>query len=125
MSTPFDGSVLDLLRDIEEVDIETRLAEDAPSHRIIIWVMVDDADRVFLRSFRGPTARWYREAVANPDCVLHANGQVIPVRAVAATDDDQVEACSRALVSKYTGQPSLQAMLRPEILSTTMRLEPR
>jgi len=125
MSTPFDGSVLDLLRDIEEVDIETRLAEDAPSHRIIIWVMVDDADRVFLRSFRGPTARWYREAVANPDCVLHANGQVIPVRAVAANDDDQVEACSRALVSKYTGQPSLQAMLRPEILSTTMRLEPR
>ena len=125
MRTSFDRLTLELLRDLEEVDIETRMAEDAPSHRVIIWVMVDDADRIFLRSFRGPTARWFREAVANPDCVLHADGQVIPVRAVAATDDEQVEACSRGLLSKYAGQPSLQAMLRPEILPTTMRLEAR
>ena len=125
MAAAFDPTTLDVLRALDEVEIETRMAEDAPWHRVIIWVMVDDADRVFVRSVRGPVGRWYREVVSHPACVLHANRRVIPALAVAATDDEQVEACSRALVAKYASGPSVVAMLRPEVLPTTLRLEPR
>ena len=125
MAASFDPATLDLLRALEEVEIETRAGEGAPWHRVIIWVMVDDADRVFVRSVRGPAARWYREAVANPACVLHANELAISALTVAATDGEQVESCSRVLRTKYGRGPSVVAMLRPEVLPTTLRLEPR
>ena len=125
MAASFDPTVLELLREIEEVEIETRAAKDAPWHRVIIWVMVDDADRVFVRSVRGPAARWFREVVADPACVLHADELAIPVVAVAANDNEQVEACSRVLRSKYGRGASVQAMLRQDVLETTLRLEPR
>ena len=124
MTATFDPSTLDLLREIEEVEIETRTAPGAASHRTIIWVVADEEDRVFIRSVRGPAARWYREAVANPPCVLHADALALTVLAVAATDDAQVAACSRALPAKYGRGPSVQAMLRPAVLPTTLRLVP-
>ncbi len=44
--------------------------------------------------------------------------------AVPANDPDSVESASEALRQKYRGR-SLENMLLPETLGTTMRLEPR
>jgi hypothetical protein len=46
--------------------------------------------------------------------------------AVPAGDDDSIERCSAALSRKYRrSRASLAAMLRPEIVASTLRLEPR
>ena len=119
----FDAAVLDLLASIEEVEIETRPDAAAPSHRVIIWVVVDRGE-VFVRSVRGTRGRWYREIRSNPLGALHADGTVIPVRAVPAADAPSIARCSRALARKYAGDPSLGSMLVPDVLKTTLRFVP-
>jgi hypothetical protein len=113
-------------RDIEaarEVEIETRRADDAPAHRTTIWAVVED-DNVYVRSYRGGGARWYREITGNPAAVLHVEGEPVPVRAVVATDPDSVERASAGYLRKYTGSSVVDSMVRDEILGTTIRLEP-
>jgi hypothetical protein len=124
MTDRFDPADLALLRDEEEVEIETAASDEGPPHRAIIWIVVDDQDRVLIRSYRGPGARWYREITARPDGVLHVRGRVLPVRAVPATDADRVAACSDVLRTKYVGHTSMPVMLR-QYLETTLELLPR
>ncbi len=119
----FPADVLDLLARTGEVDIETR-APDGALHSTIIWVVVVEGV-VYIRSYRGSSARWYREITAQPDGAMVADGRRIEVRAVAATDDVSVQACSTGLQAKYAGDPATPAMVAPAVLSTTLRLEPR
>jgi len=124
MSQPFQPSDLELLRTQEEVEIETSASEAGPIHRTIIWVVVDDQDRVLIRSYRGPGARWFREITAQPEGRVHVRGHALPVRVVPATDPDRVAACSEGLRSKYAGHASMPFMLR-NYLETTLELLPR
>ena len=123
MSQSFGLSELELLRSEEEVEIETS-ADEGPIHRAIIWVVVDSQDRVLIRSYRGPGARWFREITAWPEGQLHVRGQDLAIRAVPATDPDRVAACSEGLRSKYAGHVSMPVMLR-NYLETTLELRPR
>ena len=50
MTDRFAPDVLGRFRDEEEVRIETSRGPDAPTHRTIIWIVVDDRDRVLVRS---------------------------------------------------------------------------
>jgi hypothetical protein len=113
-----------LLERLREVEIETRAAPEAPLHRTIVWVVVDPGGRVLVRSYRGPGARWYREALAQPDCRLLVAGQALAVRVESAADQDRVTACSDGLARKYAGDPSLPPMLAHH-LETTLQLLPR
>jgi hypothetical protein len=124
MSERFDAADLALLRDEEEVDIETAGSDEGPAHRAIIWVVVDEKDRVLIRSYRGPGARWYREITARPEGTIHAGEHAIAIRAVAADDPERVGACTEALRTKYAGQHSMPVMLR-QYLETTLELLPR
>ncbi len=122
----FDPDVLDLLRTESEVRILTSLGPGSPAHSTIIWIVVDEADRVLVRSVRGPRGRWYRECVANPSCGLVVAGQEVSTTAEVASDPDRVEACTRALSAKYAHwRASLAAMLVDETLETTLELRPR
>jgi len=125
LNDSFDPETLQLLDGTEEVRIETRRNENAPVHRTIIWVVTVNG-RVFVRSVRGERGRWYREVSANPSAALHVGGRRIPVRAVPVTDEPTIEAVSEAYWSKYgrTSPGPTRAMLRPETLPTTLRLEP-
>jgi len=109
-----------LLADSEEVEIETRSA-DGTVHRTIIWVVVT-GDDALIRSVNGTGARWYREAVANPDLALHVSGRRIPIRLESATDPDSIERCSSALTAKYRADSALPTMLVDHTLSTTLRV---
>jgi hypothetical protein len=120
----FEASELVLLRDEQEIEIETRAEEGAPLHRTIIWVVVDDRERVLIRSYRGPGARWFREVTGHPDARVHVQGRTLDVRAIPATDADRVAACSDGLRNKYAGDPSMPRMLRDH-LETTLELVPR
>jgi hypothetical protein len=125
MKGSFDAETAQLLDETREVQIETRRDENAPMHRTIIWVVTVDGT-VFVRSVRGEKGRWYREVSANPSAALHVGDRRIPVRAVPVTEEQAVGAVSEAYRSKYgrTAPTSTEAMLRPETLPTTLRLEP-
>ena len=113
-----------MLRDAREIRIETRPAPDVPPHRTTIWVVVDDQDRAFIRTYRGPASRWYREAISNERVGLLVAGQRIEVSLEQADDAERVAACSAALRGKYTGTGGLRGMLADENLPTTLELHP-
>jgi hypothetical protein len=123
MSTRFEDADLAVLRDEEEVEIETS-AGDGPLHRTIIWVVVDDRDRVLIRSYLGGRARWYREVTARPDCRIVAGERSMNAVAVPAVDEERVVACSEGFRRKYAGQTSTGAMIR-QYHETTLELVPR
>ena len=118
----FEESDLDLLATAKEIRVETR-SRSGEVHKTIVWPLVRDGV-VYLRSYRGPGGRWYREALADPSIALLFDRRRLPARAVPATDDASVEACSAALRDKYRRSYSLEAMLVPAVLPTTLRIEP-
>jgi hypothetical protein len=120
---PFDSAILNLLAATRAVRIETR-RPDGPLHSAIIWVVVD-GDDVFVRSWLGERARWYREAVANPAVTIVAGDRRLPAVAAHATDPDSVRRCSDGLLTKYRGSRSAQSMGAGDIGDTALRLEPR
>lgn len=124
MSERFEATDIALLRDEQEIEIETSAAEEAPLHRAIIWVVVDDRDRVLIRSYRGPEARWFREVTSHPEVRVHVKARALDVRAIPAADPDRVAACSDGLRRKYAGDPSMPRMLQQH-LETTLELVPR
>ena len=118
----FSREDLALLEERAEVDIETR-SPDSDPHRATIWVVVDDG-QAYIRSFKGESARWYREAVENSSVAVLVDGRRIPATAIPATDPDSIERASRGFERKYAGDPAAKSMVRPEVLDTTLRLEP-
>ena len=118
----FDQRDVDLLAAAEEIEIETQ-PPGGSARRTTIWVMVDDGD-VFVRSVRGATGRWYRDATANPAVAVIANGRRLDATAIPADDPDTVERINRALTAKYLGVPGYDEMLEPQALEVNFRLEP-
>jgi hypothetical protein len=118
----FEASDLAAMAAAEEVDIETR-SQAGETHRTVIWIVEQDG-AVYIRSFRGPRGRWYREALADPAVAIHVDGRRVPATAVPATDPASVEACSEGLRAKYARSQSLRAMLVDDVLPTTMKLVP-
>jgi hypothetical protein len=118
----FGESDLDLLATKEEIRVETHSGA-GDVHKTIVWPVVRDGV-VYLRSYKGASGRWYREALADPDIALLFDRRRVPARAVPAADASSVEACSAALRDKYRRSYSLEAMLAPSVLPTTLRIEP-
>jgi hypothetical protein len=118
----FEESDLDLLASMEEIRVETR-SQAGDTHKTIVWPLVRHGV-VYLRSYKGPSGRWYREALADPEIALLFDRRRLPARALPATDAASVEACSAALRDKYRRSHSLEAMLAPAVLPTTLRIEP-
>ena len=117
----FGTDDLERLAAAKEVDIETQ-APDGPAHRTTIWVVVDD-DEVFVRSYKGATARWFREAVANPAVAVHVDGRRLTATAIPATDPDSIERTSEGFRAKYRPDPATTSMIE-RYHETTLRLEP-
>ena len=112
---------LDQISSTHMVEIETRRGEK--SRRTIIWVVVDDGE-VFVRSVRGDAGRWYQRAVADPEVALVVGGDRYAFTAEPASDPESVDRTSNALRAKYRPGRSLDNMLLPEVLHTTLRLDP-
>lgn len=118
-----EAGILERLRAAREVRIVTESASGV-RHRTVIWVVVDGSGRALARSYRGAGARWYREALAGRPVSIEIGSREHPVRVEPAADAERVAACSAALAEKYAGDPSTPAMLRHEILGTTVELVP-
>lgn len=125
MNDSFDNETLGILDETDMVYIETSRDTDSPVHRTIIWVVVVEG-KAFVRSVRGSKGRWYREISSNPEGALHVRGNRIPVHAAHATDGPTVDAVSDAIRSKYEQDSPgpTAAMVRPDVLPTTLKLSP-
>ena len=119
---PFPAEDLARIDRAEEVDIETSMPGGEP-HRTTIWVVVD-GDDTFIRSYVGANARWYREALANPEVVLHVDGRRLPASAILAADPESIARTSAGLQRKYAKDAATPRMVRDEVLPLTLRLEP-
>jgi hypothetical protein len=117
----FPKATVALLDRSNEVEMETR-SPKGTTHAVPIWVVVD-GDDVFVRTYRGPKSRWYRELLASPGALV-VNGKRIPVRARAAADSASVKRASDGYRKKYRKGSSLDSMLVRSVLPTTVRLEP-
>lgn len=118
MHKTFDSETLDLLREIEEIDIE------APGARRTIWIVVV-GDTVYVRSVNGVKGQWYQAVLAHPDIIIHAGEQPIPARASLETDADAIAQVTTAYLTKYAASEWAPPMAEPHTLPTTLRLEPR
>ena len=119
----FDADTLTALDEAIEVDIETMRPDGSP-RRTVIWVMVDDGE-VFARSWNGDRGYWFQSALErNAPVALIIDGRRLPVTVSLATDADSIRRTDDGLRRKYSGDESLEGMLRPEILGTTVVLEP-
>ena len=117
----FDADTLRELRDVREVAIRT---EKHPESAVVIWVVVA-GDEVFVRSVRGSKGRWYRDLATGGSATLEFAGRRLRVQALPASDADSIARASREYLRKYQQSPYAQAMVRAEVLPTTLRLEPR
>ena len=119
------GDLLWKLAESDEVEIETRRDAKSPAHRTIIWI-VPTEDGVYIRSVKGKRGRWYQEAVANPQVVIHVGRRQAPARAIAESSSKVISEVSTAYREKYGERwPSdTESMLKRSVLPTTFRLEP-
>jgi hypothetical protein len=120
MARAFDAGTLEMLRATDEIRIRTRKHK---GHGVTIW-SVTVGDQAFIRSFRGAQAKWYVDAVADRQATLEVGDRQVAVRLLPVTDPDTVEAVSQAYLSKYASSPYAKAMVAPEVLSTTLRVDP-
>jgi hypothetical protein len=119
--TNFNAETLRELRDLHEVFIRT---DKHPRTAVVIWVVVA-GDEVFVRSWRGPKGRWYKDVATGGPATLEFAGRRLAVQAIPASDQASVARTSREFLSKYQRSSHAQEMVRPETLPTTLRLEPR
>jgi hypothetical protein len=118
-----DPETLDALDRTEEVHIGTRRGASSPAHETVIWAVVVDGG-AFVRSVRGGKGCWYREASADPEVTIRTNNERVPVLAVPEADARTVEKVSEAIRDKYgaSSPGPTAAMVREEVLATTLRL---
>jgi hypothetical protein len=119
--TNFDADILSELRDMREVAIRT---EKHPKNEVVIWVVVAD-DQLLVRSVRGTKGRWYRDLAAGGPATLEFAGRRLAVQALPEREPGAVDRASQEYLRKYRPSPYAQAMVKREVLPTTLRLEPR
>jgi hypothetical protein len=74
---------------------------------------------------RGAKGRWYRDLAPGGAATLEFNGEQVAVQAVPATDALAIERASQEFLSKYRSSPHAASIVRPEVLQTTLRLDPQ
>ena len=117
---------LDQIGTADELELTTLRSDGRPRKPVTIWV-VRNGDHLFIRSWRGERAAWFRSAQARHQGHIQADGidrDVLFVDAAAQDLNDQIDAAYR---TKYTPvAPSyVEPMVSPQARATTLKLEPR
>lgn len=113
---------LDRIERARELELTSARPDGALREPVTIWVVRHDAD-LYVRSWRGPTGRWYRAAHESGAARIRAGGVEKDVRLVVVDDEinDVVDAAYR---QKYRDSSYLASMVRPEARATTLKLVP-
>lgn len=117
----FDTKTTEALRTTPEITVRTH---QRPGQAVPVWVVVA-GNSVFVRSAYGRKGRWYRDLTANGKATISIAGHELSAQAIPENGSAPIAAVSREFLRKYGTGPYAQAMVKPEVLAHTLRLEPR
>lgn len=121
--TVWTADQLDRVGAADELELCARRPDGALKRPVTIWV-VRVADDLFVRSYRGPDGRWYRDVTARPNGRIASGGVESDVRFTAADvrGSDLIDCAYR---EKYARFPSyVEPMLTDQARATTLQLLP-
>jgi hypothetical protein len=109
----------------DELELASRRRDGTLRNPVTVWV-VRHADDLYVRSWRGRTATWFRRVRARPEGQIRAGGVQMDVQFIDPDPgvDDALDASYRA---KYRsrGGGYVDQMVGPEARSATLKLVPR
>jgi hypothetical protein len=120
----FDHHTLVRLQDADEIEMRTERSDGVATSRPI-WVVVVDGTP-YVRSYLGERGAWFRQARARGRAEIGVEGEDVAVGLVPATGGDLDERISAAYQDKYGHRSPgpTEAMVTPQVVATTLRLEP-
>lgn len=117
---------LDTIAAAEELEIMPLRSDGTPRKPVTIWV-VRVGDDLYIRSYRGAGAAWFRAARASRAGRVRAGGLEKDVALVEETDpaiNDQIDAAYRTKYRHYL-HSYVPPMITATARATTLRLVPR
>jgi hypothetical protein len=109
----------------DELEVAPLRPDGSLGRPVTIWV-VPHEDGLYVRSFKGASAGWFRGAQARHEGRIRAGGVEKDVTFMDADHsvDEAVDAGYRAKYRRY-GDRMVDPMMTPEARSSTIRLVPR
>ena len=117
-----DRATLANLDETVEVDMVTPRRDGSLSSRPI-WVVVVDGD-AYVRSYRGESGAWYRQARSDGQATIGVDRRAIKVGVEPVSDDETNRQVSDAFRAKYSARSPgpTETMVNDEVSRTTLRL---
>jgi len=126
-ASPWNPETLAALADAIEVDVTPLAADGSRRPSRTIW-SIGVGDELYVRSWKGPTAVWYRDAIASHQGSIEVTGggasQLVTFEEVDTAAPVQ-ERISATFLSKYGRFDEAAAMNVQGPLESTLRLLPR
>ena len=126
MTTPWQDTDLARIADAEELTIQPQRADGSLRNPLPIWV-VRAGDELYIRSYKGDAASWYRTVKASHAGHVSAGGVEADVEFGEETDgtvNDRIDEAYRAKYGRY-GANYVDAINSPTSRATTLRLGQR
>jgi hypothetical protein len=123
--TTWTSDELDKIAAAEELQIAPLRRDGTLRNPVTVWV-VRHGDDLYIRSWRGRTAAWYRAAQVRHEGRIRAGGVEKDITFVDADPDinDQIDAAYRTKYRRYSDS-YVRPMISPEARATTLKLVPR
>ena len=123
--TAWTSDELAKIGNAEELELASRRRDGSLRKPVTIWV-VRNGDDLYVRSWRGPTGRWFRGAQQTHEGYIRAGGVDKDVTFVDADDNinDQIDAAYRTKYRRY-GARYVDPMVAAPARDTTIKLVPR
>jgi hypothetical protein len=115
---------LDRIGAAEELQIAPARSDGTLRKPVTIWVVRQGND-LYVRSYRGPGAAWYRDSQIRHEGRIEAGGlqKAITFVEIGHDHDDEIDAAYREKYGRYAGL--VDQMVSPETQATTIKLVPR
>ena len=126
MTTTWQDTDLTRIAEAEELTIRPRRADGSLRNPLPIWV-VRAGDELYVRSYKGDAASWYRTVKASHAGHVGAGGVEADVELVEEADgtlNDRIDEAYRAKYGRY-GASYVDAINSPASRATTLRLSRR
>lgn len=119
--TTWTSHELDKIGNAEELQIAPLRADGTLRKPVIIWV-VRVGDDLYVRSYKGRTAHWFRGVLVRHAGQIRAGGLEKAVAFVEETDPAINAQIDAAYLSKYRHSPYASSMVTPAVRVTTIKL---
>jgi hypothetical protein len=124
---PWNPATLAALADAREVDVTPVGTDGSPGATRTVW-SIGVGDSLYVRSWKGPEAVWFRGAIASGRGTIAVTGggvsQEVTFETVDAADPVQRQ-ISATFLSKYDGDSEAAVMNGQKQVDSTLRLVPR